>query len=92
MISKGFNNFKRYNLNSNLFNIKAASALHETMAFDNAIKATLEMVNLDETLIVVTADHGHTMTMSGYQSRGIDVRGISNLFGLVLKFLVLWLK
>jgi len=51
------------------------------MAFDNAIKATLDLVNLEETLIVVTADHGHTMTMSGYQSRGINVLGnsLSNL-------------
>ena len=41
-----------------------------------AIKKATEMVDLKETLIIVTADHGHTMTIGGYQSRGADIRGI----------------
>ena len=40
------------------------------VAFDNAIKAALAKVNLDETLVVVTADHSHTFTISGYPKRG----------------------
>ena len=52
--------------------------MHETMAFDRAIARALEMVNTDETLIIVTADHGHTMSMSGYQTRGVDIRGTYN--------------
>jgi len=54
----------------------ATTALDETVAFDMAIKKATEMVDLKETLIIVTADHGHTMTIGGYQSRGADIRGI----------------
>jgi alkaline phosphatase len=45
------------------------------MAFDKAIEAALKMTNPKETLIIVTADHGHTMTMAGYPQRGTDIRG-----------------
>ena len=41
-----------------------------------AIKKATTMVDLQETLIIVTADHGHTMTIGGYQSRGADIRGM----------------
>ena len=44
------------------------------MALDLAVETALKMINLDETMVVVTADHGHTMEMAGYQSRGSDVR------------------
>jgi alkaline phosphatase len=47
----------------------AARALEDTVAFDDAVKAALGAVSTDETLIVVTADHSHVMTMSGYASR-----------------------
>jgi alkaline phosphatase len=40
------------------------------VAFDNAIKAALEKVNLSETLVIVTADHSHTLTISSYPKRG----------------------
>ena len=33
---------------------------------NDAVKAVLRKVNLDETLIVVTGDHSHTLTISGY--------------------------
>ena len=49
--------------------------MDETVVFDLAIQKAAEMVNLEETLIVVTADHGHTMSMGGYQTRGVDIRG-----------------
>ena len=48
------------------------------MALDLAVETALGMLNLDETVVIVTADHGHTMEMAGYQSRGSDVR--SELF------------
>ena len=53
--------------------------MHETVAFDLAVKTAFEMTNREDTLIIVTADHGHTMTMSGYQSRGSDIRGRSTV-------------
>jgi alkaline phosphatase len=61
----------------NLF--QANAAMHETMAFDRAIEKALSMVDIDETLIIVTADHGHTMSMSGYQTRGSDIRGKTDI-------------
>ena len=45
-----------------------------------AIKKATTMVDLQETLIIVTADHGHTMTIGGYQSRGADIRGKFSIF------------
>jgi alkaline phosphatase len=54
---------------------KAIKAMHETMAFDRAIERALELINFEETLVIVTADHSHVMTMAGYPSRGVDIRG-----------------
>jgi len=54
-------------------NGQAVRALHETVAFDKAIGEVLSMVNLDETLVIVTADHSHTMTIGGYSKRTNDI-------------------
>lgn len=50
------------------------AALDETVAFDEAIEAAVKLTDHKDTLIIVTADHGHTMTISGYPARGTDVR------------------
>lgn len=52
---------------------QARRALEETIAFDEAITAALGAVDPDETLIVVTADHAHTLTIAGYAARGTDI-------------------
>lgn len=44
-------------------------ALTETVEFSNAIQAAVDMVDLEHTLIIVTADHSHAFTMSGYAVR-----------------------
>ena len=55
----------------------ANRALEETLEFDDTIEQTLNWIkNLDETLIIVTADHSHTMSLSGYADRGADIRGL----------------
>lgn len=41
-------------------------ALDETKEFHKAVQKALDMTNSNETLIVVTADHAHTMTYNGY--------------------------
>jgi alkaline phosphatase len=45
---------------------KARLAIGETVEFHHAVRTALERVNLDETLVVVTADHSHTLSLAGY--------------------------
>ena len=56
----------------------ANRALEETMEFDEAIQAALDLVDLEETLVIVTADHSHTFTISGYSKRGSDINGLAS--------------
>lgn len=54
----------------------AHKALDETVEFAKAIRKASEMTSEEDTLIVVTADHAHTMSMSGYPARGHDILGL----------------
>lgn len=55
----------------------ARLALEEMVEFDRAIKEAIEMTS-DDTLIIVTADHAHSMVFNGYPSRGNDILGVLN--------------
>ncbi len=44
----------------------AYNALNETIELSAAVRATLDLTSFEETLMIVTSDHGHVMTMSGY--------------------------
>ncbi|MGJ7916878.1 alkaline phosphatase [Massilia sp. LXY-6] len=64
-----------------LHDSNAKNALEEVVDFDNAIQAALDRMRqldpgLEHTLIVVTADHDHTMVMNGYPKRGNPILGI----------------
>ncbi len=55
----------------------AARALHDTQAFSEAVAVADALTNDADTLIVVTADHGHTMTFAGYPRKGSDILGLA---------------
>ncbi len=59
-----------------LHNTNAKRALEDTVAFDQAIAATLAKVDLNNTLIVVTADHDHTLVINGYAKLGNPILDI----------------
>ncbi|XP_044016281.1 alkaline phosphatase 4-like [Aphidius gifuensis] len=56
----------------------ARLALREVTELDEAVKVALSQVNIEETLIIVTADHSHAFTMNGYPTRGNDILGFAN--------------
>ena len=57
----------------------ANRAMEETVAMDQAVRDVIDKLReqnmLDETLIMVTSDHSHVMSMMGYAKRGTDIRG-----------------
>jgi alkaline phosphatase len=71
---------------------QARKALQDAKAFDDAIKATIAKVKtfdpeMKNTLIVVTADHDHTMVMNGYAARtGPTTDANPGILGLMRNF------
>jgi alkaline phosphatase len=53
----------------------AFRALDETIAMDAAVRAAREATSEAETLVMVTADHAHTMHIVGYAQRGNPILG-----------------
>ncbi|MFZ6673325.1 alkaline phosphatase [Undibacterium sp. Xuan67W] len=70
----------------------AKKALQDTVAFDNAIKAAIAKAkiadpDLKNTLIVVTADHDHTLVLNGYAKRtGKTAAGNPGVLGVVKNY------
>ena len=53
----------------------AYHALDETREFASAVRAALNMTNSKDTLVIVTADHSHTLTIGGEPKRGNPILG-----------------
>ena len=51
-------------------------ALLETQAFAEAVSIAVDKVDLEETLILVTADHSHVFSHGGYPTRGNPILGL----------------
>src|SRR5690606_24460147 len=51
-------------------NGNAFRALDETVAMSEAVRVAAEMTSAEDTLILVTADHSHSLNFVGYPARG----------------------
>ncbi|XP_011870248.1 PREDICTED: alkaline phosphatase 4-like isoform X2 [Vollenhovia emeryi] len=56
----------------------AKLALRELYELEEAVKVALRLLNIEETLIIVTADHSHSFTLNGYPNRGNDILGFGS--------------
>lgn len=50
-------------------------ALRDTIELAAAVQAAVDATDPSDTLIIVTADHGHVMTIGGYPARGNSILG-----------------
>lgn len=65
-------------MNFYLFHVKdqahhngnAYTALHEVVEFDKAVGVATDLTSDSDTLIVVSADHSHVLSLGGYTDRG----------------------
>ena len=53
----------------------AYRALTDTIAFADAVAVAVERTDPAQTLVLVTADHSHTLTIAGYPARGNPILG-----------------
>ena len=56
---------------------QAQKALDEAVELSKAVQRARELTSREDTLIIVTSDHAHTMTVSGYSERGNDIFGVA---------------
>ena len=54
---------------------KAKLAITDGLALEQAIQTAKRITKEEDTLIVLTSDHGHTYSMAGYPPRGHSLFG-----------------
>ncbi|KXJ70902.1 hypothetical protein RP20_CCG022130 [Aedes albopictus] len=55
----------------------ARYALDETVEFSKAVELARAKFSEEDTLIVVTSDHSHSVSYNGYATRGADIFGVA---------------
>ena len=55
----------------------AYRALTDTIEFAKAVEAAMDLTQESDTLIIVTADHSHTLYFAGYAPRGNPILGLA---------------
>lgn len=68
---------------------KAKRAINEAATMDEAVKKAIELVDTTNTLIVVTSDHSHTLSINGYAKRGSNIFSTSNVIRRIIEQIVL---
>jgi alkaline phosphatase len=59
---------------------RAALALADTLALDQAVAAAKKLTSAADTLLVVTADHGHPLVIAGYPLVDDPILGLARAF------------
>lgn len=54
---------------------RARLALDETLQLHYAVENVIELASLTDTLVIVTSDHSHTMSIGGYPVNKIHIFG-----------------
>lgn len=65
---------------------KAQKAIDETVELHKAVQKAVDLTSRDDTLVVVTADHSHTLTISGYPARGNNIFGTTLMYESLRKY------